>query len=396
MNIGERIIKHRKQNGWSQEELAERLGVSRQSVSKWESGTSMPDINRILEMSELFAVTTDYLLKGSFGKRIEAPEIEAQGQAVSEEAEEQGQVISGKTGAFGRAGQARENAKIEQAGETAPAAFREMADGEAMRGRAGNQQEGFEASGAGKQMAAEEINRFMENTAEFGKKVALGVMLCILSPAVLIGAAGFTGKEGGEILSERAAALIGLLCLFIMVASAVMLFIRGSIMMKRYEYVKSGMFFLDAESVQVIEGVFADFAPQFSNGIAKGVALCILSPVPLIVVSLIGFSQPLVVLMVSVLLLMVASGVSLFIRLGIMKGGFLQLLKQNQYDAAFQENVKREEKLGSIYWPAVTAIYLLWSFLSNDWHITWVIWPVAGCIFAAVSNAMKNNEKKGF
>lgn len=64
MNLGERIFELRKQNGLSQEELAEKLGVSRQSVSKWESGNVMPDIDKAVAMCELFGVTTDYLLTG--------------------------------------------------------------------------------------------------------------------------------------------------------------------------------------------------------------------------------------------------------------------------------------------------------------------------------------------
>lgn len=53
----------RKKNDWSQEDLAEKLNVSRQSISKWESTASLPDMNRILDMSRIFGVTTDYLLK---------------------------------------------------------------------------------------------------------------------------------------------------------------------------------------------------------------------------------------------------------------------------------------------------------------------------------------------
>lgn len=49
--------------GWSQEELAEKLNVTRQSVSKWEGAQSVPDIDKILQLSCLFGVTTDYLLK---------------------------------------------------------------------------------------------------------------------------------------------------------------------------------------------------------------------------------------------------------------------------------------------------------------------------------------------
>lgn len=65
MILADKIIKHRKLNGWSQEELAERTGVSRQAVSKWESAQSVPDLDKILKLSSLFGVTTDYLLKDS-------------------------------------------------------------------------------------------------------------------------------------------------------------------------------------------------------------------------------------------------------------------------------------------------------------------------------------------
>ena len=63
MIMADKIIENRKKNGWSQEELADKLGVSRQSVSKWESAQSVPDMKRILQLSEVFGVTTDYLLK---------------------------------------------------------------------------------------------------------------------------------------------------------------------------------------------------------------------------------------------------------------------------------------------------------------------------------------------
>ena len=64
MILADKIIKLRRQSGFSQEELAARLNVSRQSVSKWESGTSIPDLNKIIKLSEIFGVSTDYLLKG--------------------------------------------------------------------------------------------------------------------------------------------------------------------------------------------------------------------------------------------------------------------------------------------------------------------------------------------
>lgn len=69
MILAEKIVQERKKNGWSQEDLADKLGVSRQSVSKWESAQSVPDLQRILEMSRLFEVSTDYLLKDEVESR---------------------------------------------------------------------------------------------------------------------------------------------------------------------------------------------------------------------------------------------------------------------------------------------------------------------------------------
>lgn len=64
MNISDRILRQRKIKGLSQEELADKIGVSRQAVSKWESEQTIPDIDKVILMSELFEVSTDFLLKG--------------------------------------------------------------------------------------------------------------------------------------------------------------------------------------------------------------------------------------------------------------------------------------------------------------------------------------------
>lgn len=63
MILADKIISLRKKAGWSQEELAQQLGVTRQSVSKWEGAQSVPDMDKILQMSRLFGVSTDFLLK---------------------------------------------------------------------------------------------------------------------------------------------------------------------------------------------------------------------------------------------------------------------------------------------------------------------------------------------
>lgn len=65
MNMADRIQYLRKTKGFSQEEFADKVGVSRQAVSKWESEQSTPDLEKIIIMSELFEVTTDYIIKGT-------------------------------------------------------------------------------------------------------------------------------------------------------------------------------------------------------------------------------------------------------------------------------------------------------------------------------------------
>ncbi len=63
MIFADKLIGLRKKSGWSQEELAEQMGVTRQSISKWEGAQSIPDLDKIIRLSELFGVSTDYLLK---------------------------------------------------------------------------------------------------------------------------------------------------------------------------------------------------------------------------------------------------------------------------------------------------------------------------------------------
>ena len=74
MILADKIISLRKKAGWSQEELASRLGVTRQSVSKWEGAQSVPDLDKVVQLSRLFGVSTDYLLKDEMEEEEFAPE----------------------------------------------------------------------------------------------------------------------------------------------------------------------------------------------------------------------------------------------------------------------------------------------------------------------------------
>ena len=66
MTLGEKILSMRKARGWSQEELADRAGVSRQAVSRWESGSAKPDAEKIIVICDLFGISADYLLRDNY------------------------------------------------------------------------------------------------------------------------------------------------------------------------------------------------------------------------------------------------------------------------------------------------------------------------------------------
>ena len=69
MILADKIIDLRKKAGWSQDELASKLNVTRQSVSKWEGAQSVPDLEKIVQLSRVFGVSTDYLLKDELAIR---------------------------------------------------------------------------------------------------------------------------------------------------------------------------------------------------------------------------------------------------------------------------------------------------------------------------------------
>ena len=83
MKLSDKIIKYRKSNGWSQEEKKKKLNVSRQTISRWENGTALPDAQNILHISKLFNITTDYLLNDDYDSDRDIPVV----QTVAKETE---------------------------------------------------------------------------------------------------------------------------------------------------------------------------------------------------------------------------------------------------------------------------------------------------------------------
>ena len=323
MILADKIIENRKKNGWSQEELADKLGVSRQSVSKWESAQAIPDMKKILQLSEVFGVSTDYLMK--------------------DEIEEK------------------------PAAELAPV------------------DNGLEETV--RNVSMEEAVSFLKYNETASRWISTGVMICILSPVLLILLGGLA--EAGFIsMEERIAELGGTAILLIMIAAAVGMFIREGMRGKKYEYLEK----VDIETEYGVNGMVKErrdaYAETHSRRLIIGVMLCIISAVPLLGAEAVHYSNNtdiFPILCVALLLVMCAVGVKLIVLTCTRQGGYDRLLEEGDYSRLN----KKAGRYDGVYWAIATAVYLGWSFVTSRWEYTWIVWPVAGVLFAAYREIMK-------
>ena len=311
MILADKIIEERKKNGWSQEELANKLGVSRQAVSKWESSGSIPDLQRILLMSELFGVTTDYLLKDEI-----------------------------------------EDERLNEYVETKTI-----------------------------KVSMEEANQYLDMKSRGSRIVGNATSLCILSPVPLI--------VLGKMTEDHTLVGFGLVFLLILVAIAVYLFVN-------YGLHESHMQHLEKESFETEYGVSGmvrerreQYESTFTRNIAIGVVLCILSVIPTIMASVMEVEDYMSGISVGLLLIIVSIGVNILIRADMIKSSYDTLLQEGEYTIEEKHLKKKTGAFSGAYWCLMVAIYLGWSFWTNNWKFTWIIWPVAGVLYAAVLGMVK-------
>ena len=222
MILADKITELRKKNGWSQEELAEKLDVSRQSISKWESAQSTPDMNRILKMSEIFGVSTDYLLKDSIESLPGEPILPIQ----------------------------------------------EIAEGSA------------------RPVSMEESVSFLAYKGVASGRISIGVMMCILSPVLLIVLSSLQ-EEGIIPLPETAVTGIGLIVLLMLVGGAVALFITTGLVGQRFEYLEKE----EIDTEYGVDGMVRErqerYRHTYSMQLVTGIVLCVVSAIPLFIALLV-------------------------------------------------------------------------------------------------------------
>ena len=317
MILADKIIDERKKNGWSQEDLAEQLGVSRQSVSKWESAGSVPDLKKVIQMAELFGVSTDYLLKD---------EMEKENRGIAE--------TSGRDSLLRR-------------------------------------------------VSMEEANAFLEAKRETAPRLANSVSLFTLSPVALLLLAGIAESPNYN-LAEGPAMAVGLAVLLLLTAVGVFIQITDRNKLSRFEYLEREPFETEYGVSGMVKEKKRDYESRYSLGLAGGTVICIVAVIPFLVAGAMDASDLILFLGAGLLLVLVALGVNLMVRVSTIKESYDTVLQEGNY----AKNKKRvQAKIGALsaaYWCLTTAIYLGWSTWRQDWEESRIIWMVAGVLYGGV------------
>lgn len=315
MIFADKLIKLRKKSGMSQEELAEKMNVSRQSVSKWEGAQSIPDLEKILQLGELFGVTTDYLLKD------------------------------------------------------------ELEDEEFV---------GKDTQGCRKITLAE-ANEFLELRKKASWRVALATFLNIAAVAQLIIFGGTTTLPEPP-FPDNVAAVLGMAVLLVLAAAAVGIYLYTGAQSKHFEFLEKEEFETEYGVVGMVKERQKAFRNTYVTSNIIGACLCVISPVPTFVgaVAVNDFTR---VLLLAATMLIAGVGVVFFITAGVREASMRKLLQEGDYTPKYKRKTRLAAKISPIYWGIVVAIYLVWLLFidgSKSESNSWVVFPVAGVLFAAV------------
>ena len=321
MIFADKLIQLRKKSGWSQEELASQMHVSRQSVSKWEGAQSVPDLEKIVRLAELFEVSTDYLLKDDM-----------------------------------------EDAKLIHS----------------------------ESDPNRHSISLEQANEYLSIVESTHTSTAYATSLCILSPVCLLLLSGLSELKPAPI-SENVAAGAGLIILVSMVAIAVSIFISNANKAHAYQFLEKEDFDLQYGVSGMVKDRQEKFRAVYNKYNTMGVVLCILAAIPIFVFLMIDENNDMISMIgVCILLAMVALSVYFFVNVGCIWGSYEKLLQIGDYT----KEKKNNSWLSSVYWLVVVAIFLGYSFITNNWEYSWIIFAVAGVLYPALMALYHVFQKK--
>jgi bacteriophage CI repressor helix-turn-helix domain len=374
MLLSEKIMSLRKRNGWSQEELAQQLGVSRQSVSKWESMASMPDIQKIMTMSELFGVSTDYLLKD------ELEELPTTATTADYVAPAEQNNFSAPTGSS--------NSDVASTSTSTPANT-DASDSKNVRPQLS--------------VSLETATEYLDTVARTSRPIAFAITLFILGPALLVSLATYSEDAiyfDPTRISPDALSITGVCIMVLFIAAGVGLLILQDMKLAKYKQFKEA-------SLELQYGVEAAIRRRAESTSslryiqqATGVCLTILSAIPFLIASYFGAGLTFA-LGFFVAAVLVSLGVYLLIYSGILKDSYRILLQEGEFShdekdgkLGYKKTVSKYRPVSKAYFSAVSLVYFGYSFITKDWGRSWIIWPLSAFLYHVVVSILAAMKKQ--
>lgn len=361
MALSDKIIQLRKQKGWSQEDLAFKLDLSRQAISKWESGQAVPSIENIVQLSDLFGVSVDYLIK------------DGENGFNNNSNNNFNNDFNSKYNSTTNSGSTNSHS---QGNDTKNEYGSENFDG-------ANNSFDEEKAKVLREVDLDQAQSYIALRKKAAVQIAIASVLCVTSPVPLFAGLGISMHINN--LTEDIAAIAGIIALLIFVICAVPLFVYNGMKVKEFAFIAEPTpFKLSEQAKEEATAGLNDFKKTYMICNIVGVCLCIFSPIPLIATS---FTDNVLAIMLSLsgLLCLVAVGVYLFVFSAVRSGAYKQLLQEGDFSPAKKRQAKIMDNIGSIYWISATALYLIISFTTNRWDITWLVFAICGVLYPVIN-----------
>ena len=234
-------------------------------------------------------------------------------------------------------------------------------------------------------LSFEEAKQYVDELVRQGFFVSIGVMLCIFSVIWPILSETFNWSQA-----------LGVTGMMLFIAAAVFLFVYSGIMAGKWDYIKKGNYMIDFDTAKVMQNEQSRFRKDYAVRLTIGIILCVLCWLPSMVIeeTALGRIDQFENMGAVFLFIIVGIGVMMIVYSSMTMEAYKQILKINDIRLVSGNYVRDSgkekyinptvETIMSLYWPTVTSVYLIWSFLTFDWHLTWVIWPVAAIISGVV------------
>jgi hypothetical protein len=243
-----------------------------------------------------------------------------------------------------------------------------------------------------KWISMEEAKNYITTVVSSSYRIAIGVFLCICSLEVIIILSSLA--ESGYVISENMADVLGVIILLVMIAIAVGLFIYDGINLEKYAYLKTECFCMDTAVASYISEQQENSKGRYIVSVIAGVILCILSVIPVIIIgSTYEGNEIIEGISVVVMLVIISIAVLLFITAGMKENGYNILLQKKEFSQIEKKN-SLSNIVAAVYWSIITCAYLVYSFITNDWGRSWIIWMAAGIIYGGIAVVVNAIECK--